>query len=75
MTAGPPQGPSGADPEKVLSQALRAMAGGRPTVPGTATGATPRPARSRSLTPAQILLIAAIVGVVIGMGAGLLTIL
>lgn len=75
MTTGPQPDRSGADPEKVLSQALRAMAGGRPTAPGTATGSTPQPARSRALTPAQILLIAAIVGAIIGMGAGLLTIL
>ncbi|WP_037366600.1 hypothetical protein [Nakamurella lactea] len=61
------------DPERVLSQALRAMAGGRPAphsagTPGSA-GAADHPGRRRGrLTVAQVLLIAAILGLVIGMG-------
>ncbi len=74
MTARPPQSRSGADPEKVLSQALRVLAGGRPAAPGTDSRTGPPPASSRGLTTTHILLIAAIVGVMIGMGAGLLTI-
>lgn len=72
------------DPERVLSQALRAMAGGRPApnrVPdavdhnGDDGEGHDRSGRRRSrLTIGQILLIAAIVGIVIGMGIGLATV-
>lgn len=62
------------DPERVLSQALRAMAGGRPAPNPTAAGDDGDDAgrrRGDGLTITQILLIAAIVGIVIGMGVGL----
>lgn len=62
----------GHDPEAVLSQALRAKAGGRRTeVPTGKSGSS----RLHRLTVAQILLIAAIVGVVLGMAAGIVTLL
>ncbi len=71
---GSPAGaPSGGDPERVLSQALHAMAGG-------AKEARPdNPAAARSdaahLTTAQIVLIAVLVGLVIGITAGLMSLL
>lgn len=74
MTAEPPRGLPAADPEKVLSQALRAMAGGRSNGARSTTRGAAEPVPSSRLTVAQILLLAAIIGVVIGMGAGLLTI-
>lgn len=60
------------DPEAVLSQALRAMAGGgrkHQPVPGAGAGTGPR------LSTAQIVLIALIVGLVAGMGAGIVSLL
>jgi hypothetical protein len=66
-------GPGGDDEaEAVLSQALRAMAGGRkdraspPTASYPAGGDGERRAGPR-LTAAQIVLVAAIVGIVVGM--------
>jgi hypothetical protein len=63
------------DPERVLSQALRAMAGGRPGSPVRGrdnNGADATPGRRRGrLTAAQVLLIAAIIGLVIGMAVAL----
>ncbi len=64
-------------PERILSQALRAMAGGRPDSPmHPGAGVSHSPAGRGAdpairLTTVQMLLIAAIVGVVVGMGAGL----
>ncbi len=62
----------GHDPEAVLSQALRAKAGGRRTELRTGRSGS---SRLHQLTVAQILLIAAIVGVVLGMAAGIVTLL
>lgn len=57
-------------PEQVLSQALRAMAGGRPAPADRSDEPTgPR------LTATQILLIAALLGAVIGIVAGLVVLL
>lgn len=75
MTAGPPsagQGPGSADDsraEQVLSQALKAMAGGQASPSGTGGRATLR------LSTAQLVLLAAIVGLLVGIGAGLLSLL
>lgn len=56
-----------ADPEAVLSQALRAMAGDG-NRPSTSTAAAP--SNGISLTTAQVLLIAAIIGLIVGLVAG-----
>ncbi len=70
--------------EQVLSQALRLMAGGdagRSGTPGTASGAVPgSPSASsaesrRRLTTGQLLLLAAIVGLLIGIAAGFVSLL
>ncbi len=64
-------------PERILSQALRAMAGGRPDSPMHPGTGVSHPPGARGADPAirlttvQLLLIAAIIGVVVGMGAGL----
>lgn len=56
------------DPEALIRQALRAQVGGPRTMPQTGVGA---PARFRTrLNTVQILLIAALIGLVIGMGIG-----
>lgn len=71
----PPAGPSSqqSHPERVLSQALRAMAGGRPE---SSASADDRSARTPGgLTSTQILLIAAIIGVVVGMSTSLVLLL
>jgi hypothetical protein len=75
----------GADPERLLSQALRAQVGGPRTGLGTASGppaaaadapsAGAAPGRWERFTTAQILLMAAIVGLIIGMGTGLAVVL
>jgi hypothetical protein len=72
--------PRGGDPEEVLSQALRAMAGGRRTEPvssGNAGGAAAPTRRSwwSRLTVLQLFLIAAIVGLTVGMIAGIVVLL
>ena len=58
--------------EHVLSQALRAMAGG-----GKAPGQPPHsgPSRARRLTTGQLILLAAIVGLLIGIGAGFISLM
>ncbi len=73
-----PPGRAGSEqshPERVLSQALRVMAGGRPDSSMHAGGSHPstgrRPDVAERLSTVQVLLIAAIVGVVVGMGVGL----
>jgi len=50
------------------------MVGGAKPAPGSGPGAGPPPARSdrRRLTTGQLLLLAAIIGLLIGIGAGLL---
>ena len=72
-------GPS-PDPERVLSQALRAMAGGEKQVrPDTQSGSAPaqraggQPKPSLSLL--QIILIATIFGLLVGITVGLVTLL
>lgn len=75
MTQGPPsqgQPPGSADDsraEQVLSQALKAMAGGQAS-PSTTGGRA-----SLRLSAAQLVLLAAIVGLLVGIGAGLLSLL
>jgi len=72
-----PVAPSGPDPEKVLAQALHAMAGGdKPTPPPTsglpgAPGSSP----TRRLSILQILLIAVLLGLCVGITAGLVSLL
>lgn len=71
--------------EQVLSQALRAMVGGdnptdKPThKPGATTGVTgdarTGPGSRRRLTTGQLLLLAAIAGLLVGIAAGLLSLL
>ena len=67
--------------EQVLSQALRAMVGGdKPTdKPGATTGvagdARTGPGSRRRLTTGQLLLLAAIVGLLVGIAVGLLSLL
>ncbi|MET3804588.1 hypothetical protein ABIB25_001583 [Nakamurella sp. UYEF19] len=70
MTPPDPSG-QGPDPERVLTQALRAMAGGgkESREPSGAVGRRP------SLTVVQILLIAAIVGLLAGTTVGLISLL
>lgn len=62
-----PHGPS----DRVLAQAMRAMAGGGPPPESSTPIAPPSPA-PHGLSAVHILLIAAIIGVVIGMGTGLI---
>ena len=71
--------------EQVLSQALRAMVGGDKPDTGPAGGENPGGTRAsgdptrtrfgRRLTTGQLLLLAAIVGLVVGIAAGLLSLL
>ena len=69
-----PPHPAPADPEAVLSQALRAMAGGaKPGRPDRQPATTPVP-RAR-LSVLQIILIAVILGLLVGITAGLVTLL
>ena len=67
----PPGSPGGGDPEAelVLEQALRAMAGGGKQPRPEGIGATGR----EPLTRLQILLIATIAGLLIGITAGLVS--
>ena len=78
MTDRPGQ-PSGSEAneshaEQVLAQALRSMVGGAKPAPGSGLGAggPPAPSDRRRLTTGQLLLLAAIIGLLIGIGAGLL---
>jgi len=75
-------GPGSADDsraEVVLSQALRAMAGGREAASGAPSGSSGADATGgrsrRTLTTGQLVLLAAIVGLLVGIGAGLLSLL
>ena len=72
----PAPSPAGSVPdaraEQVLSQALRLMAGGRP---GAEQGSGTAPSPRQRLTTGQLLLLAAVVGLVIGIVAGLLSLL
>ena len=69
----PNSGPSGGDPdaERVLEQALRAMAGGAKQSRPESVGATGR----EPLTRVQVLLIATIAGLLIGITTGLVSLL
>ncbi|WP_420120761.1 hypothetical protein [Nakamurella sp.] len=75
MSQGPPdpQRPPGAADdsraEQVLSQALKAMAGGQAAPSATGGRADLR------LSTTQLVLVAAIVGLLVGIGAGLLSLL
>jgi hypothetical protein len=63
--------------EQVLSQALRLMAGGdagRSGTPRGATGSPPAQSRRR-LTTGQLLLLAAILGLLVGIAAGFVSLL
>jgi hypothetical protein len=70
--AGRGQGPEESRAEQVLSQALRAMAGGEKAGRPDADAAA---GRGRRLTTMQLVLLATIIGLLIGAGAGLLTLL
>ena len=58
--------------EQVLAQALRVMAGGDK---GPASPPAPRSSTRRRLTTGQLILLAAIVGLLIGIGAGFLSVM
>ena len=58
------------DPAELIGQALRAQVGG-----STASGPMTAPGSRPSLSTAQVLLIAAIIGLVVGMGAGFVILL
>lgn len=61
------------DPEQVLSQALRAMAGGsKPAAPGRAGTSRATPAR---MTTVQLLLLGLLIGLIVGIAAGLISLL
>ncbi|MBN9609117.1 MAG: hypothetical protein J0I11_07340 [Actinobacteria bacterium] len=64
--------PRGGDPETVIRQALRAQAGGANRQPGGVGAVGPGSPRGGRvhLTTAQILLIVAIIGLLVGMAAG-----
>jgi hypothetical protein len=76
VTEQPPRAPGdGADDsraEQVLSQALRVMAGGGKVPPA---GATPGQVTRRRLSTGQLILLAAIVGLLIGIGAGFVSLM
>ena len=70
----PPSDSGAADSraEQVLSQALRAMAGGgRAPVQPPGSGSS----RVRRLTTSQLILLAAIIGLLIGIGAGFISLM
>jgi hypothetical protein len=59
--------------EQVLSQALRVMAGGGKPPPNTEPAGPP--ARLRRLSSAQLILLAVIIGLLIGVVAGVISVL
>ncbi len=63
------------DPEAVIRQALRAQAGGLRRSAGDAGDTAPGGGRSARFSTAQIVLLAAIVGLLIGMAAGFVVLL
>lgn len=67
----PPDGAADSRAEQVLSQALRVMAGGG-KAPQPSGADEPRP---RRLTTGQLILLAAIVGLLIGIGAGFISLM
>ncbi|GGM08506.1 hypothetical protein [Nakamurella endophytica] len=60
------------DPETVLSQALRAMAGAAREAPAREQ---PAPGGRRRLTAGQVLLLAVLLGLVVGVTAGIVSLL
>jgi hypothetical protein len=64
----------GGDPEVVIRQAMRAMAGGRRDEVGRGSHSGGGSGRSR-WTVTQVLLLAAIIGLVLGMGAAFVVLL
>jgi hypothetical protein len=73
VTDRPGANPNGAEDsraEQVLSQALNVMAGGKAGTPGTG-GSSDR----RRLTTVQLVLLAALIGLLVGIGAGFLSLL
>ena len=75
MTQQPGGTPGGADDsraEQVLSQALRVMAGGGNVPPASTTAGQ---VTRRRLTTGQLILLAAIVGLLIGIGAGFVSLM
>ncbi len=77
--AGREPGPEESRAEQVLSQALRAMAGGEKPARADAAAAAacgaPAAHSGRRLSTAQVMLIAAIVGLLIGCVAGLVSLM
>ena len=75
----PPSQAQDSRAEQVLAQALRAMVGGdKPAHPAAGTPTDGSPTSSRSwlrLTTGQLLLLSAIVGLLIGIAAGLFSLL
>jgi len=65
-----PDGPADPDAERVLAQALRAMAGGRDG-PADRSGA----GAGSTWSTAQVVLLAVIVGVLVGMVVGIISLL
>ncbi len=68
----PTDGADDSRAEQVLAQALRAMAGGG-KAPGA--GADGGAVRQRRMTTGQLVLLAAIVGLLIGIGAGFISLM
>jgi hypothetical protein len=69
---GPPGGTGDSRAEQVLSQALRVMAGGGKVPPASTTAGQ---VTRRRLTTGQLILLAAIVGLLIGIGAGFISLM
>jgi hypothetical protein len=76
MTSQPPGapvgGPEDSRAEQVLSQALRVMAGGGKVPPASTTAGK---VTRRRLSTSQLILLAAIVGLLIGIGAGFVSLM
>lgn len=76
-SGGPPGGQAGgtgdARAEEVLAQALRVMAGGGKAPPAPTGGGDQR--TRRRLSTGQLVLLAAIIGLLIGIGAGFLSLM
>lgn len=70
---GRPGGPDDSRAEEVLAQALSVMAGGG-KAPGRSSDRTDERTRRR-LSTGQLVLLAAIIGLLVGIGAGFLTLM
>jgi hypothetical protein len=73
LPGSPGQQPSGPDPERVLAQALHAMAGGGKA--GRAQPGTESEKSRMQLTTVQVLLVAVLIGLGVGVTAGLISLL